>query len=74
MKTTAQQQADFWAREVEIGHGQWEARLCMRGLTGLPMPLPPGTHVGLSLPQPGEQYDEARRIVFGSARIMESDK
>lgn len=71
MRTTAQQQADFWANEVMVGHGQWEARLCMRGITGLPMPLPPGTCVGLSLPQPGEQYDEKRRIVYGSARIME---
>lgn len=70
--TTAQQLADYWAWQVEIGRGQWEARLCMRGLLGLPEPMPANTHIGMTIPQPIEMYDEARRIVFGSARIMET--
>ena len=68
---TAQQQADFWAWQVEIGRGQWEARLCPRGLGELGLILPPSAYLGLIVPEPFEMYDEARRIIFGTARLRE---
>lgn len=68
---TAQQQADYWLRQVEIGRGQWEARVCRRGLGELGLILPASSYLGLIVPEPFEMYDEERRIVFGAARIRE---
>lgn len=69
--STAQQQADYWAWQVQIGRGQWEARLCLRGVLGLPYQLPENTVLGLSIPPPIDMYDEAGRVVFGAARLKE---
>lgn len=69
---TAQQQADYWAWQVKIGRGQWESRLCMRGLGEMGLVLPPSAYLGLIVPEPFEMYDETRRIIFGAARLRET--
>lgn len=69
---TAQQQADYWAWQVQIGRGQWESRLCLRGLGDMGLILPPSAYLGLIVPEPFEMYDEARQIIFGAARIREA--
>ncbi len=69
---TAQQQADYWAWQVKIGRGQWESRLCMRGLGEMGLILPPSAYLGLIVPEPFEMYDESRRIIFGAARLRET--
>jgi hypothetical protein len=70
--TTAQQQADYWAWQVEIGRGQWESRLCPRGLLGVSY-LPKNTHLSLCIPQPSEMYDEKNHIIFIAARLREGN-
>ena len=60
------------ANKVEIGRGQWESRLCMRGLGEMGLILPPSAYLGLIVPEPFEMYDESRRIIFGAARLRET--
>lgn len=68
---TVQQRADFWCRQVMLGRGQWEARLCPRGLLGLTA-IPEGTHLALVEPAPDETCDKKNRIVFAAARLNET--
>lgn len=53
-----------------MGRGQWEARLCRRGMSGL-SDLPEGTHLALTVPGDDEAIDEANKVVFGAARLAE---
>lgn len=71
--STVQQQADYWAWMVEIGRGQWETRLCMRGMPELGLTIPDSAYLTMVVPEPFEMVDEKHRIVFGAARIREKD-
>ena len=71
---TVQQQADYWARQVGIGRGQWETHLCMRGMHELGLILPDSAYLAVVVPEPFEMADENHRIVFGAARIREKNR
>ena len=62
---TAQEMAGFWAWQVEIGRGQWEPHLCMRGVELI---RTNGRGPSLCLLPEDQRYDEGRNIIFLGAR------
>lgn len=62
---TAQDMADFWTWEVEVGRGHWEAGLCLRGISGI---RTNGKGPSLATLPEDQRYDEKRNIIFLGAR------
>jgi len=63
---TAQQLADYFAWQVEIGRGACEVRLDPRGLSYV---KPDHNRINIVIPPDGETCDLARGLVFVSARF-----
>ncbi len=63
---TASQMADYWARQVMIGRGQWIARLDPRGLDYREAK---DTVISLVIPEEDQMYNEKEQIIFAAARF-----
>ena len=62
---TAQDMADFFAYQVEIGKGNWEAHLCMRGFSLI---RKNGRGPSLCVLPEDQVYDQERKLIFLGAR------
>jgi hypothetical protein len=62
---TAQDMADFWAYQVEIGKGNWEVHLCMRGFSLI---RKNGRGPSLCVLPEDQVYDKERKLIFLGAR------
>ena len=62
---TAQEMADFWQYQVEIGKGSWEPGLCVRGLS---LVRTNGRGPSMAILPEDQVYDEERQVIFMGAR------
>ena len=62
---TAQDMADFWTYQVDIGKGNWEAQLCMRGFSLI---RSNGRGPSLCVLPDDQVYDKERKLIFLGAR------
>lgn len=70
-RSTGQQMEDYLHWHAEQGRGDWEIRMCPRGLEHL-LHYAADELIGkinVIPPSAGETHDEKRRIVFVSARF-----
>lgn len=75
-KYTVQDQADYWAWQVEVGLGSSEARLRVEDFCSFCAlkNLPKGTVIVLGVPEDEDRYENGKRVVYGVAKLIESDQ